>query len=232
MASRKDKSSQSALRVNDLVDTGQSKRIHRACLIQEGVIDTHVPGLVLLKHEDWVGQPLGVKDFHDAAGYEQLGDLFVDYSSLVFVKMSKRLLDRLGAWTDVKFVLGEFPRHTRHVLWRPCKDVSVLMKELGELAFLFAAEAGSDYHTLGGIGGIQINPLVVLGSLKLGLIISSLGLPNRQRCLDLSLGHGHDLVELAPLLGNDQLIGQLGTGCGALDGLLVVAAHSDDALRA
>ena len=78
------------------------------------------------------------------------------------------------------------------------------MKELDEFAFLFAAKAGSDYHTLGGVGGLQSNPLAVLGSLKLGLIISSLGLPSRQRCLDLSLGHSHDLVELAPLLGNDQ----------------------------
>ena len=118
--------------------------------------------------------------------------------------MSKRLLDRLGAWPDVKFVLGEFPRHTRHVLWRPCKDAPVLTKELDELAFLFAAKAGSDYHKFGGVGGVQRNLFSVLGSLELGLIISSLGLPSRQRCLDLSLGHGHDLVELAPLLNNDQ----------------------------
>ena len=104
----------------------------------------------------------------------------------------------------MKLVLGELPRYTRHVMRSPCKDVLILMEELNELAFLFAAQAGSDNHELGGVAGIQSNPLAVLGSLKLGLIISSLGLPSRQRCLDLCLGHGHNFVELAPLLGDDQ----------------------------
>ena len=117
--------------------------------------------------------------------------------------MSKRLLDQLGAWLDVKFVLGEFPQHTRHVLWRPCKDVPVLMEELDELAFLFAAEAGSDQHELSGARGIQSNLLVVLGSLELGLIIRSLGIPSRKRCLGFSLKHGYQSVELTLLLGDN-----------------------------
>ena len=186
-----------------MVDTGQSKRVLGACLIQAGVIDTHAPGLVLLQHEDWVRQPLGVKDFHDEAGCEQLGDLFADCSSFVFEKTSKWLLDRLGARPDVKSMLGEFPRYARHVLWRPCEDVPVLTEELDELAFLFAAKAGSNYHELSGVGGIQGNLLTVLGRLKLDLVIRSLGLPSWQRCLGLGMGHGHQSVELAPLLDDD-----------------------------
>src|SRR3954465_12770146 len=38
-------------RINHLINTGQSKRIFRARLIQESVVDTHAPGFVLLHHE-------------------------------------------------------------------------------------------------------------------------------------------------------------------------------------
>ena len=76
---------------------------------------------------------------HDEAGYEQLGNLFTNGSSLLFGETTEWLLDRLGAGPDVEMVLDEFPRYTRHVLWRPCKDVPVLTEELDELAFLFVA---------------------------------------------------------------------------------------------
>ena len=42
-------------RVYDLVDTGQSKRILGACLVQAGVIYTHAPGLILLRYKDQIG---------------------------------------------------------------------------------------------------------------------------------------------------------------------------------
>lgn len=111
-------------------------------------------GLVLLHHQDWVCQPIGAEYLHDETSYEQLGDLGADCSSFVFGKGSKWLLDRLGAWPNVKLVLGEFPRHSRHVLWRPGKDVPVLMEELNKLAFLSAAQFGSDDHELVGVKGI------------------------------------------------------------------------------
>src|SRR4051812_31076082 len=136
-------------RINQLINTGQSKRIFGARLVQESVIDTHAPSLVLLHYEDWVRQPLGVKHFHDETCSLQLGDLFADCSSLILRKTSLGLLNRLRAWPNMQLVLGEFPRHTRHVLWRPCKDVPVLMEELDELAFLFVAESISDHNELG-----------------------------------------------------------------------------------
>ena len=37
--------------------------------------------------------------------------------------------------------LGEIRRNTRHVLGRTCKNVSILMEEIDELAFLFAVKA-------------------------------------------------------------------------------------------
>src|SRR3954468_21692033 len=79
-------------RINHLINTGQSKRIFGACLVQASVIDTHAPSLVLLHDEDWVCQPLGVKHLHDKACSLQLRNLFADCPSLVLRKTPQRLL--------------------------------------------------------------------------------------------------------------------------------------------
>ena len=52
----------------------------------------------------------------------------------------------------MKLVLGVLPRDSRHVLWRPCKDVLILTEEVDELAFLFGAEVGTDGDALLGVG--------------------------------------------------------------------------------
>src|SRR3954469_17579906 len=88
-------------RINHLINTGQSKRIFRARLVEASVIDTHTPGLVLLHHEDWIRHPLGVKHFHDESCSLQLRNLFADCPSLIFRKTSQGLLDRLRAWPNV-----------------------------------------------------------------------------------------------------------------------------------
>src|SRR4051812_14481091 len=75
-------------RINHLTNTGQSKQIFGARLVQASVIDTHAPSLVLLHYEDWVRQPLGVKHFHDETCSLELGDLFDDCSSLVLGETS------------------------------------------------------------------------------------------------------------------------------------------------
>src|ERR1041384_6738809 len=75
-------------RINHLINTGQSKQIFGTRLVQASVIDTHAPSLVLLHHEDWVCQPLGVKHFHDETYNLELGDLFADCSSLVIEETS------------------------------------------------------------------------------------------------------------------------------------------------
>src|SRR4051812_14368060 len=84
-------------RINHLINTGQSKRIFRACLVQASVVDTHAPGLVLLHHEHWIRQPLGVKHFYDKTSCLQLRNLFADCPSLVLGETSQGLLDRLRA---------------------------------------------------------------------------------------------------------------------------------------
>ena len=75
-------------RVDNLVDPRESERILGTGLVEAGVVDTHAPGLVLLRDEDWIGQPLGVKHFHYEAGRQKLVDLFTNGSSLLFGKSS------------------------------------------------------------------------------------------------------------------------------------------------
>jgi hypothetical protein len=51
--------------------------------------------------------------------------------------MLKALLDRLGVGVDVKFVLYQFTRNSRHVRRLPCKDVPIVLEEFDEHQFLF-----------------------------------------------------------------------------------------------
>ena len=71
-----------------MVDSRAGEWILGAGFVQAGVVDTHAPGVVFLQDEDWLGQPLGVKYFHDEAGRQKLGDLFTDGPSFLFGEMS------------------------------------------------------------------------------------------------------------------------------------------------
>jgi hypothetical protein len=51
--------------------------------------------------------------------------------------MAKSLLDRLGLRIQMKFVLNQFPRNSRHVSTLPCEDVPIFLKEFDEREFLF-----------------------------------------------------------------------------------------------
>ena len=59
------------------------------------------------------------------------------------------MFDRLGVWPDMKGVLGEFPRYTRHVLGGPCKNVPIHTEEFDELALLFVVQVRPHGDELG-----------------------------------------------------------------------------------
>ena len=59
-------------------------------------------------------------------------------------KPLKKLPDRLKLRINIKSVLSEFSRDTRHVRRFPCKDVPVLTDKLDERAFLFWIQVGTD----------------------------------------------------------------------------------------
>ena len=139
------------------------------------------------------------------------------------------MTDRLGVLADVKFVLGVLPWDTRHVLGGPCEDIPILTEEVDELAFLFVVEAGAYDNVLAAarVFWVELHFLGLLGGLEGGLVGRLRGRDRRSRGLACQ---GDDPVELAPLLGNDQRLGQLCAVSGALQGLAVIAGDGDEAL--
>ena len=103
------------------------------------------------------------------------------------------------------------------------------MEVVDELAFLFAVEAGAYDNVLAatGVFRVQLHFLGLLGGFEGGLIGRVLGRDQRSRGLACQ---GDDPVELAPLLGNDQQLSQLGTVSGALQGLAVITDDGDEPL--
>ena len=126
-------------------------------------------------------------------------------------------------------MLGVLPRDPRHVLGGPCEDIPILTEEVDELAFLFAVKAGAYDNILAaaGVFRVELHLLGLLGGLEGGLIGHLLGRDWCGRCF---VGQGDDPVKLAPLLGYDQRLGQLGAVSGALQRLAVVASDGDEAL--
>ena len=78
----------------------------------------------------------------------------------------EELFDWLHFWVSVEVVLSELPRDAWHVRRFPCEDVSILMDELYECAFLFVRETCPDGKLLRRISGDEVDFLGVLCWLK------------------------------------------------------------------
>ena len=129
----------------------------------------------------------------------------------------------------MQFVLGEILRDTRHVLWGPCKNVSILTEEVDELAFLFTVQVRPNDSEPVRILQVQRYLLRLLGRLEGALRIIFLGVGGQGR---LFAGHGQNSLQHLLLFRHYEGLGQPATGHGALDGLLVIAGYRDDPLRA
>ena len=90
-----------------------------------------------------------MKNFNDKPGCQESGHFLTDSFASFFIEPAKKLLDRFKLGINIKCVLSEFPRYTWHVRRFPCKDVSVLMDELDERAFLFWIQVSADANQLG-----------------------------------------------------------------------------------
>ena len=89
-----------------------------------------------------------MKDFNDEPGRQEPGHFLTNGFPPLLIKPSEKLLDWLKFWINIKSVLSEFSRYTRHVRRFPCKDVPVLTDELDESAFLFQIQIGTDAELL------------------------------------------------------------------------------------
>jgi hypothetical protein len=72
------------------------------------------------------------------------------------------LLDQPRTGFDVEGVLGDFPRDSQHFCRAPHKHVPIVLKEVDELAFLFAVQIGLDLYGFGWVPVIDLHGLGVL----------------------------------------------------------------------
>jgi hypothetical protein len=59
------------------------------------------------------------------------------------------LLNRLGLWVQMEFILNQFPSDSRHVSKLPCKDVPIFLEEFNEREFLFGIQGVAYMSNLG-----------------------------------------------------------------------------------
>ena len=52
-------------------------------------------------------------------------------------------------------MLGDILWYAWHVRWLPCKDITIGVQEVDEVAFLFGRELGPNPHRLGWVGGVD-----------------------------------------------------------------------------
>ena len=56
-------------------------------------------------------------------------------------------------------MLGDLLWYARHVRRLPCVNITVVMREVDELTFLFGRELGLDLYRLGWVGGVDSHRL-------------------------------------------------------------------------
>ena len=90
-----------------------------------------------------------MKDLHNEPGRQEPSYLLTNGLPPLLIKPTEELPDWLKFWINIKSVLSEFSRYTRHVRRFPCEDVPVLTDELDERAFLFQIQVNADAELLG-----------------------------------------------------------------------------------
>jgi hypothetical protein len=75
--------------------------------------------------------------------------LFLYYILLVLGEAAESLLDGLGAWVQVEFMLNQLPRDSWHVNRLPYEDVPILLEEFDERQFLFGIQGVTYVSNLG-----------------------------------------------------------------------------------
>jgi hypothetical protein len=62
---------------------------------------------------------------------------------------AKSLLDELGEWVQMEFVLNQFPSDFWHVSRLTCEDVPIFLKEFDEHEFVFGIQGVAYVSNLG-----------------------------------------------------------------------------------
>jgi hypothetical protein len=107
-----------------------------------------------------------VLDFFHKADDQKSGQLFTHGPTLLLIKASHALLDRLQTVIDVEGMFNDFSGDTRNFYRAPCKHVSVALEEVDELAFLFRIQAGPVLHSFSWVPDVDLQGLGVLVRLE------------------------------------------------------------------
>lgn len=154
-------------RVNDLINTREIERVLRACLVEVGVVNAHAESPILLEDQDWVVQPLWMKNFHNEPSSQESGYLFPDCLTPLLVETKEVLQNRLNLGIYIKVVLSELSQYTWNVRRFPCKNVPILMDEFEVRAFLYGIQTHPNSELLGRVARREINLLGVICRFKL-----------------------------------------------------------------
>src|SRR3954468_15248849 len=95
--------------INDLINTGEGKRICWTSLIKVYVIHTHTPGAVFLKDQHRISKPLRVKNFNNETSCQKPRYLFSNSFASFFVKPVEEQFHQFVFRIHIKSVLSELP---------------------------------------------------------------------------------------------------------------------------
>jgi hypothetical protein len=139
----------------------------------------------------------------------------------------KALLDRLGVWVDMKFMLYQFPRNSQHVSRLPCEDVPIFLEEFDEREFLFGVQIVPYISTLGGLIQGEWDRLAEC-VLQLDGQLGRLGLGHNW----VWVGLGQGFLQFFELCGRQQHINHLAALLVTVISTLYVPFDGDDSVWA
>src|SRR3954470_22193942 len=79
--------------INNLINTGEGKRICWTSFVEIYVVHTHTPTVVLLKHQHRISQPLRMEYFNDKSSRQEPGYFFTNSLVSFLIEPAKKLLD-------------------------------------------------------------------------------------------------------------------------------------------
>jgi hypothetical protein len=137
--------------------------------------------------------------------------------------MSESLLDRLGMWVQIEFMLNQLSRDSWHVNSLPCKDVPIFLEEFDDREFLFRIQSVSYVSNHGRLLRRQWY-LLAKCVLRLDGHFGGLGVRHDQ----VLGGLGQGLFQLLEFYGCCQSIGHHIVFLLTVIGLLDVSPDGDD----
>jgi hypothetical protein len=117
-----------------------------------------------------------MEHFLDESGRQELVDLLTDDPALFFIESAQVLPHWPRVGSDIKRVLGDFPRYARHVRGTPREYFNVRAEKADEHCFLFGIKLRADpCHLLSGAARVEGDGLRGFGRLEVAGLLLDIG---------------------------------------------------------